>query len=207
MTRAAALLLILSLPLASPGAPVPRDRKIPTYHPTQPGAKWVYRLYSTDDDKEGHDQVETVVSVVEPKGGGKGVKVAELGWVHEGKERSTGRYVAVSPKGLVEGYIALSGNFVTYSESLRAWAKPGDSWENEIGQGRVGRTERHTFRGEERVEVLAGKFDALRVDTEFLYNTGEKRVWKRWYAPGVGMVKLEESGHGSKVLKEFTLPK
>jgi hypothetical protein len=127
--------------------------------------------------------------------------------VFQGKEQGTGRYVAVSPRGLVEGYIALSGNFVPRSESLRAWAKPGDSWENEIGQGRAERTERHTFRGEERVEVLAGRFDALRVDTEFLYNTGEKRVWKRWYAPGIGMVKLEDSNGPRKVLKEFTLPK
>jgi hypothetical protein len=198
MTRAAAILLFLAIPLASTGAPVPRDRKIPTYHPAQAGAKWVYRYYSTGDDKEGHDQVEVVVSVVEPKGGEKGMKVAKL---------DGGCYVAVSPKGLVEGYIALSGNFIPRSESLRAWARPGDWWENEIGQGRVERTERHTFRGEERVEVLAGRFDALRVDTEFLYNTGEKRVWKRWYAPGVGMVKLEDSNGPRKVLKEFTLPK
>ena len=33
--------------------------------------------------------------------------------------------------------------------------------------------------------------------------TGPERVWKRWYAPGIGMVKLEADG-GRKVLKEFT---
>jgi hypothetical protein len=193
------------LVLTASAAPVPKHlMKEPVYyHPTEAGSKWVYRYYSAEDEV-GRDVIEVVTAMIEPKGGEKGVRVAELGSVFDGKEQGSGCYTAISSKGLVEGYVAAGGNFVPRAESLRVSATPGTSWENTVGTGQTGRTEKHTFRGEETIEVPAGKFRALRVDTEFTYNAGGRRVWRRWYAPGVGMVKLEDSNGPRKVLKEFT---
>lgn len=202
MARAAALVL-LSVSLAAAGAaPVPKHlMKEPVlYHPTEVGARWVYRSYGVDD-LVGHEVVEVVMAVHDAKGE-PGVKVAELGTVFEGKTHGSW-YTAVSPKGLSEGYLALGGNFVTRIEGLRLADTPGASWEATIGEGPNAYKQKHTFRGEEVIEVPAGRFRTLLVDTEFAYQTGQKRLWRRWYAPGVGMVKLEADG-GRKVLKEFT---
>ena len=200
--RVTALLTLAVAVAAAGAAPVPRHlMKEPVlYHPVEPGAKWVYRSYCVDD-LVGHDVVEVVIAVHDPKGE-PGVKVAELGTVFEGKTHGSW-YLAVSPKGLSEGYMALGGNFVTRIEGLRLADTPGVAWEATIGQGPNAYQQKHTFRGAEVIEVPAGRFRALLVDTEFAYKTGEKRLWRRWYAPGVGMVKLEADG-GRKVLKEFT---
>lgn len=203
MLRTAAFLLFL-LALTASAAPVPKHlMKEPVlYHPVEPGAKWVYQFYSVDD-QIGREDVEVVIAVREPKGA-SGVKVAELGSIFDGKTQTSGCYTAVSPAGLVEGYMSATGYFVPRTETLRVSAEPGTSWEVKVGEGRTGRTEKHTFRGEEIIDVPVGRFRALRVDSVFLYNNGEKQVWHRWYAPGLGLVKFEDVEGRRKVLKEFT---
>jgi hypothetical protein len=203
MTRVAALLLLLVTLAAAGAAPVPKHlMKEPAfYHPTEAGAKWVYQSHGIDDPV-GHEVVEVVMSMIEPKGGEKGVRVAELGTVFRGKTHGS-TYLAISPQGLTEGYMALGGNFVTRIEALRVADTPGASWEATIGQGPNAYKMKQTHRGEETIDVPAGRFRALRVDTTFVYKGAPERVWKRWYAPGIGTVKLEADG-GRKVLKEFT---
>lgn len=92
---------------------------------------------------------------------------------------------------------------------LKVNAKPGDTWEGKFDGG----VELITFtRGEEEeVEVPAGKFKAIRLDT--LWVTAKFRQTIRtshWVAPEVGMVKgVSNSGGGPKdnivcELKSFT---
>jgi hypothetical protein len=206
MTRLVFALLPLAFVLpASWAAPVPKHlmKEPALYHPTEPGAKWVYRYYGYAEDEVGSDITEVLVAVFEPKGGPRGMRVAETGTVVEGKTHSGPPYTAFSSKGLVRGYMAVGGNFVPTSEPLRIAAVPGSKWEDAIGSP-LQRTEKHTFRGEEVIEVPAGRFHALRVETENVAAAGSKRVWRCWYAPGVGMVRFEDSNGVRKVLKEFT---
>jgi hypothetical protein len=58
--------------------------------------------------------------------------------------------------------------------------------------------------GEEVVEVPAGKFTAVRVDSVYSAD-GEESTMSRWFAPNVGLVKMVHGG-GSRttVLKSFT---
>jgi hypothetical protein len=191
----------LALAMTASAAPVPKHlMKEPVlYHPVEPGAKWVYQFHGADDPI-GREVVEVVVAVHHPKGE-PGVKVAELGSVFEGKTRGSGCYVGVSRTGLVEGYMSASGNFVGHTPSLRIGDAPGTRWETAYDENNK---QKHIFRGEEDVEVPAGKFRALRVETAYYYKGAAGQVWNRWYAPGIGMVKLVDAQGGTKVLKEFT---
>lgn len=73
---------------------------------------------------------------------------------------------------------------------LRFPALKGTSWEQTVKTGERTFTYRNTVRGEEAVKVAAGEYAAIRTDVEF--ETPGKLTAKvsRWYAPGVGLVKL-----------------
>jgi hypothetical protein len=58
--------------------------------------------------------------------------------------------------------------------------------------------------GVEKVTVPAGTFEALRVEAR--NDNGLFLGWHRWYAPGVGMVKIEDADN-TYVLKSFTVGK
>jgi hypothetical protein len=193
----------LSLAVTTFAAPVPKHlMKEPVlYHPVEPGAKWVYRYYGHPEDEVGSDHTEVVIAVTEPKGIEKGVKVVERGYIHEGKVRESGSYTAVSAKGLTEGYVAASGGFVGHTPVLRIGDEPGTRWNTAYDDNNK---QKHIFHGEEMVEVPAGKFRALRVETTFYFKGVTGQTWNRWYAPGVGLVKVEGTSGVRKVLKEFT---
>ena len=201
MCRLLAVLILVLPAFLATAAPVPTHLmpKPAPYFPTKAGTRWVYRYYGHAADEVGKDVTEVILSVTDSKTE-RGVKIAALGFVHEGEERASARYIVISSRGLVEGYLTASGNFVRRTEPLRVAAPPGTFWDDP----QTGRIERSTFVGEEVIEVPAGRFRTLRVDTEFRYDTGEKRVWRRWYAPGVGMVKFEEPGKSKKILHSFT---
>jgi hypothetical protein len=61
-----------------------------------------------------------------------------------------------------------------------------------------------TIHGFEEVEVPAGKYRAVRVDTAAGMFNGNPVEAKAWYAPGIGLVKSEGSFGHKLVLKSFT---
>lgn len=204
MIRAAALVLIvLAAIVPAPAAPVPRHlMKEPTvYHATEVGAKWVYTV-SDDADPRGREVVEVVMSVLEPRDG-SGAKFVEVGTLVEGKPQSVGYRVAVSAGGLAEGKFEGPEKFVRRTTTLRVPDTLGSRWEEKI-EGRGECKAVHTFRGAEEVTVPAGKFTALRVDTQYQFAHATWYKWHRWYAPGVGLVKAEQDRGAKKVLKSFS---
>ncbi len=209
MIRATAFVLVaFALIAPAPAAPVPKHlMKGPTlYYPTEVGAKWVYTVCDADD-ATGREVVEVVMSVLEPRGE-PGVKYVEVGTLVEGKSHSVGYHVAVSAGGLAEGKFEGPEKFVRRTTTLRVPDTLDSRWEVKI-EGRGDCKAIHTFRGAEEVEVPAGKFTALRVDTEYQYAHAAWQMWHRWYAPGVGLVKAERvkgqrpPASITKVLKEF----
>jgi hypothetical protein len=194
----AALAAILLLPLAAIAASRPKDSPDEgLYFPTAVGTKWVYEgpngEYEEAITDAKADGKGTVVTVVRTKGG-------KEEW------RSTFRVTRA-------GFDMLASGGVTYEQPLpflKAGAKAGDEWEYTYARPPTAFHCRLKVVGPEKVEVPAGKFDAVRVDAAESNSlvgaanpNGPAFESSCWYAPGVGLVRQVWRGQET-TLKAFT---
>jgi len=181
MTRRKTLGIVLLTPLLVVAAPRPKDPPDAGFYlPTAVGTTWIYESAS--------GQFEEAVTEVTADGKATNVTVVRT---QAGKEtwQSTFR---VSPGGLD----LLASGGTTYEKPspwMRAGAKPGDAWA--YSYSREGNTfdVRARFVGRENVEVPAGKFEAVRVESIQTLNFRPSFTRTDWYVPGVGLVKRVES--------------
>lgn len=194
-----ALALVLA---AATAAPVPKGYEAPEYFPTAVGAKRVVRVTAqeTAKPKRVSEHSEVVVGV-EAKDGGKLVSVARDGG------RPASRY-AVSPGG-VSRVRQDESAFHPPLRLLRLPSRPGDEWEWDSAVTSPLPPARYTgwcrSFGPEWVEVRAGRYQAVRVETEYT-GGGADHSQVCWYAPGVGLVKAVTRSQGQvseTVLKSF----
>ncbi len=178
-------------------APVPKDTKKPVlYFPTKVGAKWVYEF-------EGGSTYADVVTEVE-EGKDEALLVSVGHQFDNGEVFITHKY-ELSPKGLFA--VALELN--AYDPPICLFKLPfkaSEKWENKTKLG--GEAVNHGARrviGIEKVEVPAGKFEAIGVEYWPSVKPEEKAIRHlEWYAPDIGMVKLESTvKEYNRVLKSF----
>ena len=191
MPRTLAVLLAPALLLAvAPADPVPKMKPQDSYYPTAKGAKWVYDVNGADTPQ--------VVTGVEKKGGATVVSV-ERRTNLEGRPVVTAK-VAVSDEGLYQ--VEADGRALDPPWCLlKLPHRPGNKWKN-TGED-PGQTETRTGFGPEEVEVPAGKYKAIRVESEALFE-GKLYRSTTWFAPGVGLVKFVHHDGEVHVLKSFT---
>ena len=184
------LLAPLMLLAATPAAPVPKDE--PVYYPARVGARWVVRA--------GEAEVTYVVTAVEQKAEGGLVSVG----IEKGGQVKPHKKVLVSGEGVFE--VELGGAAIKPPNCLlKRAARPGDSWVTEATVGDTTLRVKRICRAPELVEVPAGKFKAVRVDEERTTAEGTTYKTSSWYAPEVGLVKVEMAdGDAALVLKSFT---
>ena len=190
--------VLLALGPAALAAPAPKDRKSDPYFPTTEGTKRVYETRTGENVSE-HTEV---VTKVEKKDGAFRVAV---GQEVDGEMRVTSVF-EVSARG-VSRVANAAGDLPNPVPLLKLAAKPGDTWDWEReGPGGFGPvTTRYTAGPEEEVEVPAGKFKALRVESATELK-GRVTKYTLWYAPGVGLVKSVSTSGGperNQVLKAF----
>lgn len=164
----------------------PPDR--PLYFPTKVGSTWEY------DDGGGTKAATKTVAKAEKTARGWEVSVrADKAPGEAGDDR-----VLVSEKGV----FVMGERDEKYNPPLCVLKLPahaGDTWD--ITAPKI--AGKATTFGEEPVEVPAGKYTAVRVDTTMaLRGTTVKRSY--WYAPGVGLVKATEDGKALVTLRRFT---
>jgi hypothetical protein len=178
---------------AQDAAPAPAP---PYYFPVQLGTRWVY-LWKHEGRKD-EEAVEVVMAV---ESGNAGAKVVTVGRAHEdGKNWPTEKF-EVSPRGLMwkENLVGYGGYPEPPHFQVKLPHRDGQTWAIDPA-ARNGT--RLRARGPERVKVPAGAYDCIRV--EYLQNHPTPTPTPtRWYARGVGMVKLE-CGDLQVVLKSFT---
>ncbi len=185
------LALWLFLPVAG-SAPKPKgDEKAAAFVPTTPGDAWV--IISSKGVAR-----SWVVTETERKEGALLVTTAEVG--ADGKPARTVTY-EVTKAAVCR--VAEDGKPLPALDCLlKLPPTPGAKWEQPMfaPDGTRQETAVRTVVGEEEVETPAGKFKAVRVDTE--YPAG--RPWSKvWYAPGRGVVMTDFGGSAFK-LKSFT---
>jgi hypothetical protein len=194
MPRRVALALTTALFLpVSVSAPRPKaeDRPVP-FVPATPGDAWV--VVSPKGVAR-----SWVVTEAERKDGALRVTTAEVG--ADGKPARTVTY-EVTKAAVCR--VAEDGKPLPAPDCLlKLPPTPGSKWEQPMfapDGTRQAETAVRTVVGEEEVETPAGKFKAVRVDTE--YPVG--RPWSKvWYAPGRGVVMTAFGGSAFK-LKSFT---
>jgi hypothetical protein len=183
MTRAAAVLLVLTGAAPAPGAPALKHKDPAPYYPTAVGYRWTY------DGTNGANSF--VVTGVEPKDGALLVDVANVG--PDGHQNPCQR-MRVGPDGVFR--VSLAGrDYPTPECLLKLPHKDGQEWEFDLGTG--GGKARLTAVRRETVETPAGKFDCIRVE-----RTGASAA-TYWFAERVGLVKVT-SGKFEQTLKSFT---
>ena len=168
-------------------APVPKD-KGGFYYPTRAGAICEFDC----GEEKTHNQT---VTRVEPADRGGFVVTMQV----DGREDP--QRVLVTDKGLVT--LAMGGKRLEPPACfLKLPAVPGETWEAQVRD----LTFKYTTVGPERVEVPAGKFDAIRVDMTHEVAGRQVKV-SYWYALGVGPVKVVVDGRTAMSLKKFTAGK
>jgi hypothetical protein len=205
--RSSLVLLLAAAAFATvaPAAPVPREAdRPPVYFPTRVGDTWVWGWVG---DKT---EFTEVVTEVESK---EGAKVITVETMAEGTPLSPEKYSAIETYSLTErGLFRLSHGDQRYEKPwcvLKAPYRAGEKWEVDVKDHfGVGGKSSHTIGEFEWVEVPAGKFWALRVET---VHAGEKPplTATSWYARGIGQVKMVARSRAGKeegavVLKSFT---
>ena len=196
------LLIAISclIPVITLGAaPIPKDAKKPVlYFPTKVGAKWVYEF------EDGTTYTEAVTKVQKGKDGGFRVTA---GKVRDEVALALDLY-EVSDKGL---FLLEAGKaaFDPPMSYINLSQKVGVKWENKSTL--LGDIVDHGTRRIveiEKVEVPAGKFDAIRIENQPPATVGQKAeqvTHTYWYAPDVGLVKLSSTKKDvNRVLKSFT---
>lgn len=200
MTRLCAIALMA--PALVVAAPVPKEKEKKLYFPVQVGAK---RVLAITVGESAYEKTEVVTKVV-VKDGTYTVTVGEPKGAR-GFARVFEYDLEVSERGIARPKVVGRGGPLT---DLKLDGKPGDTWTQEIPSldhpQPLERT--YTLGKVEDVEVPAGRYKAIRVDSETPLAGGRTQKCSEWYAPEVGWVRQEVSGDGKadcvSVLKEFT---
>lgn len=168
--------------LVAPAAPLPKDAKWKSFFPVTLGTQWRY----------GHRDVgpNLVISKVESVADGTLVTVEDH---TKPGQQALYQKILVSREGLqmMEDY---TGPYSPGYPLLKLPAAPSDKWSAICRRKSDPFPHKWdlelTFVGEEDVEVKAGKFRAVRVDTSYSTDDKqEKQSISKWYAEGVGLVK------------------
>ncbi|HEV3440454.1 MAG TPA: hypothetical protein VG122_24075 [Gemmata sp.] len=191
------LLAALSIPVLfvafTSAAPIPRHLfpKNPTYYfPTTLGTTWVY------DD--GNSLETQIISKVEAVDGGRMITIEK---VHQDGRTPFGILLISTDR-----VIQLEFQGKKLDEPLlwlKTPPKPGETWEWKFLGAATGTD---FVKGVEKLELPAGTFEAMKVDSKYGAGGGLAQA-THWYAPGVGLVKSSYGGGASRVLKSFTLGK
>jgi len=184
-------ILVLFAASAAIAAPVPKGEKPEElYFPVQVGAKWVMAIGRLT-------WTETVTKVQEKEGKYNVTVSREQGdaTVEVAYEVSKDGVFRTSWAGMEEDKPRLF---------LKLPYKEGTTWTHERIQagGRQNVVQTHTMGKQEEVEVPAGKYKAIRVESVVEFLDGPQKLTE-WYAAGIGMIKMEFSD-GAIELKEFT---
>jgi hypothetical protein len=191
MFRALAVLIVVTFPSFS--APALKG-KSDLYYPIKVGDKLVYEF-----TREGEASIERTITITaSEEKEGEWIVTTE----HFPAEVSNGK-LRISKKGVFQ--IEMTGTVLEPPVPvLQLPAKVGDTWEV-IGIKSIP-THTNKVMGEEEVNVPAGKYKAIRIDTTIPLDP-KPITFSYWHAPGVGVVKFASTSgqkEYTQVLKSFT---
>jgi hypothetical protein len=177
MSRIVAAFLACSLAIFASAAPVP-EAGSKLYYPTKIGTKWVYSM----DGKK----LSVVLSAVEVKDGATVITLV----TEEGNGKTAPlEIISLSEKGVFR-VSALGEKIDPPLCLLKMPATPGNEWETGSRPDELESKGKHKIFGPEEIEVPAGKYKVIRVESEVNFTgLSEPLRYTDWYALGVGCIK------------------
>jgi hypothetical protein len=160
----------------------------PYYFPIKVGAKWVYEW----SDSSGKEEATLQVSAVKEQRGAYIVTVDSVS--EDGNELV--EVISVSKTGLCRLQLWNSKLNPPFRMLVLPFVK-GRKWQNDTANYKGS----SVIERKERVVILAGTFDAIRVQSEYTLD-GNDLSRTCWYAPNIGLIK-SVSGDRLQVLKSF----
>lgn len=187
MTRFVCLGLMAVVAGTLVAAPVPKElKKQVNYVPLEVGHRWEF---STVDQPDVVTETREVTAV-EVKNGVRHVSQKTTNLTQEFRVTD-------------EGVAVVRVNNREYENPrfiVKAGMKAGDSWEWDAG----GYTEQRTVGKVEKVTVPAGEYEAIPLTYKMVQNGQTFSSTTVWYADGVGLIRIDQDGQPSQVLKAFT---
>ncbi|MDR7418366.1 MAG: hypothetical protein QN178_05610 [Armatimonadota bacterium] len=184
LSRVLAALALVALAAPAAGAPAP------SLFPLVVGAQWV---------RVSDDGVEATSRVVGPKTvGTRQCMVVERKAVERGRERVTRTcYLATASEVLILEFTNPRGDVRVSNPPrpiLKLPPRAGQTWSWSPADSAFELKITEKWIGEETIKVKAGTFRAWKLQTQ---TTGEDAeiTTLTWYAPGVGVVRVERKGH------------
>jgi hypothetical protein len=179
-------LLLLAAPLLA--APVPKGLKAKPaeWMPVVVGTKWVY--CAADDPTAILDERE--ITDAEEKDGEVTATQKTSNLTQTFRRSADGTSVT-----LINNQAEAKPRFIT-----KAGMKEGDTWDNDMG----GYTETRVVGAAETLKLPAGEFEAVPVKFTYVQNGRTFQSGTVWYAPNVGLVRIDTDGQTTQVLKAFT---
>lgn len=190
MFRPTSVSVALAAALGSAAAaPVPKDppKPPPLYFPTTVGTRWVYEV-------DGEERTE-VVTAVEHKAKER-VWIVSVGRVDKDGTVTAAEAWEVSHQGLV----LVKGRGDRESRPFQFLKLPHRANEKWALHPDAQLDFRCVALGPRRVKVPAGEFEAVGVEVY----AGDALLTTRWYAPGVGLVRVGDDKETRRALKSFT---
>jgi hypothetical protein len=178
----------------------PADKQ-PDYFPSRVGDKWVYVYVDGPEKTKGVESTWTVLAVEEKSG----VKTVHLGQLYsiDGKFHED-HDLELSAKGILQTrsprVIGIPRKkYDSPRVDLKLPHKEGQTWDNDDLK------ETLTAHGPEEVKVLAGTYQAIRVEHRKKGDTKSEVFRTEWFAPRVGVVKIKiNTGSIAIEMKSFT---
>jgi hypothetical protein len=202
-------MLALSATLA---APVPKEKKVEHYHPTEVGTTWGYRFVRDPNPNArvrlSEDIWTTTITKVETKG--DEITITEKRDDQQGPENEQ-RYL-LTPKGMFSvGSTAQPTDTPKMLLQYPIAKKATWGWDYKLDDKPWKNT--HTVVDVEEVKVEAGTFKAVKIEIvkQNLDTKQTNPLGTGWYAVGVGCVKwvvvTDEGDTFTMEMTSFTLPK
>ena len=195
MLRAAVSLLVLfALYAVISAAPQRTERKnVVDFFPTEVGTHWTYGTVGGEVTQFVHD--------AENDGEAKVVTIYQ---VHPRKPPYMVQRLRVSDRGVFE-IATYVGEIEPPHCLLRLPHRPGNRWtyDRRPETRALWFDREEAVAREEEVVVPAGRYSAIRVDSEHQKDGKPAETHTTWYAPRVGPVKWVDGGSRSIVLKSF----
>lgn len=169
-----------------------QDAKQPDYAPFAKGHKWDYRLTSGGQAVDATAEIIDVTMKDGKRIAKTEVRVAGTTLSEENAVDDKGHYL-----------LSYHGKRLTpHRTSLRLPVKVGDTWNEKYKDGDDDAEATSTVRATTTVEVPAGKFTAIPVDT-VIRTRGQRATSTTWYADGVGVVKLTATADQQTIVLEL----
>jgi len=170
------------------------SESVQVYYPLQKGNNWIYSLEQFQDDKPNTKFKKMVMSVEKRE---NNVAIIKRFYPESTIQPNLTKAIILDDKielsryDLLENYMkSLINNFGVKSiDILKSPIKEGNSWEGRIFSGG---TETITIENIETINVIAGKFDTIKVNHKIKYYNGIEDNLYYWYAKNVGTVKMYE---------------